>query len=142
MAKKTETNNEFFEELKAGLNAAIEHAQGRRKDLRTTTLPRPPKALSAKEHRQSAHPTQCLVSRVYQVFEYLDKNRSTLGTRPRKTKRRKSEAAVDRKEESENSPGDVIIRRHPEEKANPGAAFDGMCMGMRANSPCVRRAQH
>lgn len=49
MAKKAETNNDFFEELKAGLNAAIEHAQGKRKDLRTTTLPRPPKELSAKE---------------------------------------------------------------------------------------------
>ena len=49
MARKTETNNEFFEELKAGLNSAIEHAQGKRKDLRTTTLPRPPKELSAKE---------------------------------------------------------------------------------------------
>ena len=49
MAKKTETSNEFFEDLKAGLAAAIEHAQGKRKDLRTTTLPRPPKELSAKE---------------------------------------------------------------------------------------------
>ncbi len=49
MTKKAETNNEFFEELKAGLSAAIEHAQGKRKDLRTTTLPRPPKEMSAKE---------------------------------------------------------------------------------------------
>lgn len=49
MAKITETNNEFFEDLKAGLSAAIEHAQGKRRDLRTTTLPRPPKELSAKE---------------------------------------------------------------------------------------------
>ncbi|MBX7060074.1 MAG: helix-turn-helix domain-containing protein [Pyrinomonadaceae bacterium] len=49
MAKKTEVQNDFFEELKAGLTAAIEHAKGRRKDLRTTTLPRPPKELSAKE---------------------------------------------------------------------------------------------
>lgn len=49
MAKKAETNNEFFEELKAGLSAAIEHAQGKRKDLRTTTLPRPPKEMSANE---------------------------------------------------------------------------------------------
>ncbi len=49
MAKKAETNNEFFQELKAGLSAAIEHAEGKRKDLRTTTLPRPPKELSAKE---------------------------------------------------------------------------------------------
>lgn len=49
MAKRAETNNEFFEELKAGLGAAIEHAKGARKDLRTTTLPRPPKEMSAKQ---------------------------------------------------------------------------------------------
>jgi len=49
MAKKAESNNEFFESIKAGLTAVIEHAEGSRKDLRTTTLPRPPKELSAKE---------------------------------------------------------------------------------------------
>ena len=49
MAKKTETRNEFFDELKEGLGAAIEHAKGKRTDLRTTTLPRPPKEMSANE---------------------------------------------------------------------------------------------
>ncbi|HQU93745.1 MAG TPA: helix-turn-helix domain-containing protein [Pyrinomonadaceae bacterium] len=49
MAKKNETSNEFFDDLKAGLTAAIEHASGKRRDLRTTTLPRPPKELSAQE---------------------------------------------------------------------------------------------
>ncbi len=49
MAKKAEKRNDFFEELKAGLAASIEHAEGKRKDLRTTTLPRAPKQLSAKE---------------------------------------------------------------------------------------------
>ena len=49
MAKKAETRNAFFEDLKAGLTAAIEHVEGKRKDLRTTTLPRPPKQLSARE---------------------------------------------------------------------------------------------
>lgn len=49
MAKKIEEKNEFFESMKAGFEAAIEHAKGERKDLRTTTLPRPPKELSAKE---------------------------------------------------------------------------------------------
>jgi putative transcriptional regulator len=49
MAKKTETTNEFFEELRAGLGVVIEHAEGKRRDLRTTTLPRPPNELSAKE---------------------------------------------------------------------------------------------
>ena len=49
MAKKIEEKNEFFESLRTGLEAAIEHAKGKRKDLRTTKLPRPPKELSAKE---------------------------------------------------------------------------------------------
>ena len=49
MAKGADTRNEFFEELKAGLGAAIKHAEGKRRDLRTTTLPRPPKELSANE---------------------------------------------------------------------------------------------
>ena len=49
MAKKAESNNEFFESIKAGLTVAIEHAGGKRKDLRTTTLPSPPKELSAQE---------------------------------------------------------------------------------------------
>ena len=49
MAKKIEAKNEFFESLRTGLEATIEHAKGTRKDLRTTTLPRAPKQLSAKE---------------------------------------------------------------------------------------------
>lgn len=49
MAKKVEEKNEFFESLKAGLEAAVGHAGGKQKDLRTTTLPRPLKELSAKE---------------------------------------------------------------------------------------------
>lgn len=49
MAKKIEEKNEFFESLRTGTEAAIEHAKGKRRDLRTTTLPRPPKALSASE---------------------------------------------------------------------------------------------
>jgi putative transcriptional regulator len=49
MPKKADKKNDFFEDLKAGLEAAIEHASGKRMDLRTTTLPRPPRELSAKE---------------------------------------------------------------------------------------------
>jgi putative transcriptional regulator len=49
MAKRIEEKNEFFESLKSGLEAVIEHAKGTRKDLRTTTLPLPSKELSAKE---------------------------------------------------------------------------------------------
>jgi len=48
MAKNKE-KNEFFEDLKTSLEEAIEHAQGKRQDLRTTTLPRPPKALGKSE---------------------------------------------------------------------------------------------
>ncbi|MEJ7624304.1 MAG: helix-turn-helix domain-containing protein [Pyrinomonadaceae bacterium] len=49
MAKKVEERNEFFEHLREGFTASIEHAKGTRKDLRTTTFPRPPEELSAKE---------------------------------------------------------------------------------------------
>lgn len=49
MVKRTEKENEFFEDLRSGLLAAIDHAKGKRADLRTTSLPRPPKELSAKE---------------------------------------------------------------------------------------------
>ena len=49
MAKKVEEKNKFFEHLKAGITASIDHAKGARRDLRSTTLPRPPKVLLAKE---------------------------------------------------------------------------------------------
>src|SRR5262245_41451577 len=49
MERKIKSKNEFFEGLMEGLDAAIEHAEGKRKDLRTTTLPKPPKKLSPKE---------------------------------------------------------------------------------------------
>ncbi len=41
--------NAFFDELKESLNAAAEHARGKRNDLRITILPRPPKTLSKSE---------------------------------------------------------------------------------------------
>ncbi len=46
---KASTKNDFFEDLKLSLEQAIEHAQGKRNDLRTTTLPRPPKVLTKTE---------------------------------------------------------------------------------------------
>ena len=49
MVKKIEEKNEFFESLRTGPESAIGHAKGVRKNLRATTLPRPPKELSAKE---------------------------------------------------------------------------------------------
>jgi putative transcriptional regulator len=47
--EKAEQKNEFFEGLKSGLLAAIDHADGKQADLGTPTLPHPPKPLSAKE---------------------------------------------------------------------------------------------
>ncbi len=38
-----------FNRLMESANQALEHAQGKRKDLRTTTLPRPPKAMESTE---------------------------------------------------------------------------------------------
>src|SRR5947199_10631887 len=49
MAEKSGEKMEFFERRRSGLVAAVELAKGAREDLRTTTLPRPPKELSAKE---------------------------------------------------------------------------------------------
>lgn len=40
--------NEFFNDLKQSLIEGLEHAEGKR-ELRTTTLPRPPKKLSSEE---------------------------------------------------------------------------------------------
>ncbi len=37
---------EMFEELKGSLKEMVDHATGKRSDLRTTSLPRPPKVLS------------------------------------------------------------------------------------------------
>ncbi len=41
-------DKQLFEDLKTSLGEAIEHAEGKR-ELRTTTLPRPPKKLSNEE---------------------------------------------------------------------------------------------
>lgn len=46
---KNDMTNEFFEELKQSMIEGLEHAEGRRTDLRVTTLPRPPKKLSSAE---------------------------------------------------------------------------------------------
>ncbi len=39
----------LFAELKESFGQALQHARGERKDLRTTTLPRPPKKLTSVE---------------------------------------------------------------------------------------------
>ena len=45
---KNSISNEFFEELKGSMLEGLEHAEGKR-NLRVTTLPRPPKKLSSGE---------------------------------------------------------------------------------------------
>jgi len=42
-------NEDRFKRLVTGAKQALDHAQGKRRDLRTTVLPKPPKELSAKE---------------------------------------------------------------------------------------------
>jgi len=42
-------DKKLFDELKESFNQALEHAEGKRSDLRTTTLPRPPLELSSAE---------------------------------------------------------------------------------------------
>ncbi len=40
-------DKKLFADLKHSLNEAAEHARGERKDLRTTTLPRPPQKMQS-----------------------------------------------------------------------------------------------
>jgi putative transcriptional regulator len=42
-------DKELFGELKESFGQALQHARGERNDLRTTTLPRPPKKLTSVE---------------------------------------------------------------------------------------------
>lgn len=42
-------DKKLFAELKQSLQEMVDHSAGKRADLRTTTLPRPPKALSSRE---------------------------------------------------------------------------------------------
>ncbi len=42
-------DKELFEDLKLSLQQALEHAEGKRNDLRTTVLPRPPQPLDKTE---------------------------------------------------------------------------------------------
>jgi len=46
---KSEEKNEFFDGVKAGLDAAIAHAKGKSGYLRSTTFSHPPKPTSASE---------------------------------------------------------------------------------------------
>ena len=49
MRKKQENENEFFHGLMDGLADAVEHAEGKRLDLRTTAVPKPLKRISRSE---------------------------------------------------------------------------------------------
>lgn len=62
--------NEFFEELKQSMIDGLEHAQGKRTDLRVTTLPRPPKKLSSADIagiRSKANLSQSVFARYLNV---------------------------------------------------------------------------
>lgn len=53
--------NEFFNELKESMEQGLEHAKGKRSDLRTTILPKPPRKMAGKEIaalRASLHQSQ------------------------------------------------------------------------------------
>lgn len=113
MARNTETSNEFFEDLKAGLTAAIEHAKGKRKDLRTSTLPRPPKELSAKEIvkvRSQLNVSQAVFARYLNIST---KTVQSWGTGPRQAQRSQPKAALDRKKESEDPSRKLNIKSEP-----------------------------
>ena len=65
--------SEMFAELLAAANDALEHAKGRR-DLRSTTLPRPVKPMSAKEVRSvrdSLQASQAVLARYLNVSTKL-----------------------------------------------------------------------
>jgi putative transcriptional regulator len=65
--------DETFTELLTSANEALEHAQGKR-DLRTTTLPLPPKALNGravKRVRASLHASQAVFARYLNVSTKL-----------------------------------------------------------------------
>lgn len=99
MAKKNEAGNEFFEELRVGLTAAIEHAKGNRKDLRTTTFPRPPKELSAKEIakvRSRLNVSQAVFARYLNISPKTVQSWEQGLGKPR----RKPQTLVDREKES------------------------------------------
>jgi putative transcriptional regulator len=65
--------DETFTELLTSANEALEHAQGKR-NLRTTTLPRPPKSLNGravKRVRASLHASQAVFARYLNVSTKL-----------------------------------------------------------------------
>jgi putative transcriptional regulator len=60
----------FFEELKESMEKGLQHAKGERKDLRTTTLPRPPKMMESAEIaslRERVNASQAVFARYLNV---------------------------------------------------------------------------
>jgi HTH-type transcriptional regulator/antitoxin HigA len=53
-------DKELFDELKESANQALEHAQGKRTDLRTTVLPKPLAKMKGKEVGKSSSPRDVL----------------------------------------------------------------------------------
>jgi putative transcriptional regulator len=70
MKKKKYMSDEDFAELKLSLEQALQHASGERHDLRTTTLPAPPKPMKKQEIvklRQQLNLSQAVFASVLNV---------------------------------------------------------------------------
>ena len=73
-----------FDRLIASAKQAVEHAEGKRSDLRTTTLPLPPKTLDKREIAKLARNTEFLSGRVCPASQRLGQDSSVMGTGCRK----------------------------------------------------------
>lgn len=70
MKKEKYLSDERFARLEGSLQQALEHARGERHDLRTTTLPAPPKPMKKREIiklRQQLNMSQILFARMLNV---------------------------------------------------------------------------
>ncbi len=62
--------NGFFEELKESMEQGLQHARGKRRDLRTTILPKPPQKMDNKEIvalREQLNQSQAVFARFLNV---------------------------------------------------------------------------
>ncbi len=62
--------DKLFDELKESFNQALQHARGERKDLRTTTLPRPPQKMQSADIvalREQINASQAVFARYLNV---------------------------------------------------------------------------
>ena len=70
MKKQSHMSDERFARLEESLSQAVQHAQGKRHDLRTTTLPAPPRPMKKHEIvklRQQMNCSQAVLARLLNV---------------------------------------------------------------------------